>query len=198
MPSDVSPRPAAPSALRLALDLGPLLIFLAAFKLADLYWATGVFMLAITVSLGASWWIERRIPPMPLVTAAFVLVLGGLTIYLQDETFIKLKPTLASLLFAAILFAGLIGGRPLLKPLLGSALQMDERGWRTLTLRWGVFFVVLAALNEVMWRNFSNDVWVNFKVFGILGLTFAFMLSQAGMIQRHSAGEEAPADEADR
>ncbi len=185
-PSEL-PAPSAPSPLvRLAIEGGPLLAFFLANAWGGIYVATGVFMGAIVIALVASWRLERRLPLMPLVTAVFVLVFGGLTLYFAEERFIKLKPTIVNLLFATTLFAGLLCKRPLLKHLLGSSLAMDDRGWTILTRRWAFFFLFLAVLNEIVWRNASTDAWVSFKTFGILPLSLVFMLAQVRMIQRHA------------
>jgi len=155
-----------------------------------LFEATGAFMIATIIALTIGWTVERKIPVMPLVSGIFVLVFGGLTLVLADELFIKLKPTLVNMLFAVILFGGLLTGRSLLKPLLGAAVQLTERGWRVLTLRWAIFFVVLAILNEIVWRNFSTDFWVSFKLFGIMPLTFLFATSQTPLFLREQIEEE--------
>jgi intracellular septation protein len=203
MPQEPTPdeSPAAPATTRpapnplakLAIEAGPLAAFFIANAKFNIYVATGTFMVAIVLSLGASWRLERRLPVMPLVTAAFVLVFGGLTLYLQDDTFIKLKPTIVNLLFAATLLVGLAMGRPLMRVLLGEAMQLDESGWRKLTLRWGLFFVALAGLNELVWRSFSTDTWVSFKVFGIMPLTILFTLTQLPLINRHMIAQDEPA-----
>ncbi len=155
-----------------------------------LFEATGAFMIATIIALAIGWTVERKIPVMPLVSGIFVLVFGGLTLVLADELFIKLKPTLVNMLFAVILFGGLLTGRSLLKPLLGAAVQLTERGWRVLTLRWAIFFVVLAILNEIVWRNFSTEFWVSFKLFGIMPLTFLFATSQTPLFLREQIEEE--------
>jgi intracellular septation protein len=155
-----------------------------------LFEATGAFMIATIIALAIGWTVERKIPVMPLVSGIFVLVFGGLTLVLADELFIKLKPTLVNMLFAVILFGGLLTGRSLLKPLLGAVVQLTERGWRVLTLRWAIFFVVLAILNEIVWRNFSTDFWVSFKLFGIMPLTFLFATSQTPLFLREQIEEE--------
>ena len=178
--------------LRLALEAGPLGIFFAVNARAGIQAATAAFMVAIVVSLIASRVLEKRYPVLPLVTAIFVLVFGGLTLILKDELFIKLKPTVVNSLFGAILLGGLATGRSLLKPLLGTALELDAAGWRTLTLRWGLFFLLLAAINEVVWRTVSTDTWVSFKVFGILPITLAFAFSQAPLIARHAPRQQSP------
>ncbi len=150
----------------------------------SLFEATGAFMIATFIALIAGWTIERKLPVMPLVSGVFVLVFGALTLVLADETFIKLKPTLVNILFAVILFGGLLAGKSLLKPLFGAAVQLTERGWRILTIRWAIFFVVLAVLNEIVWRSFSTDFWVSFKLFGIMPLTFLFAAAQTPLFLR--------------
>src|SRR5262249_39516713 len=137
-----------------------------------------------------SYIIARTIPVMPLVTAVFVIVFGGLTLYLADETFIKLKPTIVNLLFATILFVGLLTNRLFIKLVLEAAFQLTERGWLIVTRAWIVFFVFLAALNEAVWRNTSTDTWVNFKVFGIMPLTILFSFAMIPIIMRHALPEE--------
>ena len=168
--------------LRLALDLGPLLIFFLVNARAGLLAATGAIMAAIVVSVAVTYWIERRVPRVPLVLAAFVLVFGGLTLALGDETFIKIKPTAINALFAAVLFASLGLRRNLLKVAFREAFSLDDGGWRVLTWRWASFFAAMAALNEAVWRTQTTDVWVSFKVFGILPLTLAFALTQVPFI----------------
>lgn len=168
--------------LRLALDLGPLLIFFIVNGRAGLLTATGAFMAAIVVSLAVTYSIERRVPRVPLVLAAFVLVFGGLTLALGDETFIKIKPTAINALFAVVLLASLAFRRNLLKVAFREAFTLDDAGWRVLTWRWALFFAGMAALNEAVWRTQTTDDWVSFKVFGILPLTLAFALAQVPFI----------------
>lgn len=170
-------------------DYGPLAAFFIAYLLADLLTATAALMAATAVALGLALAVERRVPAMPLITAAVVGVFGGLTLWFNDETFIKIKPTIVQGLMAAALLGGLAFGRPLLKPLLGSAWPMDEAGWRALTLRFALFFIAMAALNELVWRTQSTDFWVSFKVFGLIGLTFAFGMFQMPLMQRHRIPE---------
>jgi intracellular septation protein len=173
--------------LKLAIELGPLLAFFLVYSRAGIYWATGVLMAATVLSLVASWTMFGRLLIMPVVTAVLVVVFGGLTFLLDDPRFIKIKPTIINLLFAGVLLAGLLMRRPLLKMLFGEAFNLTEEGWRKLSVRWTVFFLALAALNEVVWRNFSESAWVNFKVFAILPLTLIFAMAQIGLIKRHEA-----------
>lgn len=151
---------------KLGLDLGPLVIFFAVNALYGIFAATGAFMAAVVISLGASRLLLGKISPMPVVTAVLVMVFGGLTLFLQDETFIKVKPTVLYILFAAVLLAGLATGRMFLQMLMGEAISLTQEGWRVLTLRWAWFFLFLAILNEIIWRSMSTDFWVSFKVFG--------------------------------
>ena len=171
--------------LKIALELGPLLVFFAANAKFGIFWATASFMAVMAASLAVSYALTRKIAMVPLVTFVFVLVFGGLTLWLQDETFIKIKPTLVYVLFAGILGGGMILRRPVLKALLGTALAISDEGWRLLTWRWAAFFLALAVFNEIVWRNFSTDIWVTFKVFGFLPLTLIFALAQVRLIQAH-------------
>ncbi|MET0407762.1 MAG: septation protein A [Hyphomicrobium sp.] len=171
--------------IKLVVELGPLLVFFIANSHYGIFAGTGAFMVATIVALIASRIFLGRIATMPLVTGIFVIVFGGLTIYLQDDHFIKIKPTIVNGLFAAILFGGLATGRLFLKIVFGDVMRLTEEGWRVLTVRWALFFVVLAVLNEVMWRGFSTDTWVAFKVFGIMPITFVFALAQIGVLKKY-------------
>ena len=181
---------AQPHGTKLMIELGPLLAFFVAWFLADIFWATGVLMAATLVSVLASKVLLGRVSPVVIATAALVLVFGSLTFWFGDAHFIKMKPTIINLLFAGVLLGGLLTGRPLLKLMFGEAFNLTEEGWRKLTLRWMVFFVVMAVVNEIVWRNFSEGAWVNFKVFGILPLTLIFAMSQIGLIKRHEPKAE--------
>ena len=175
--------------VKLALELGPLAVFFAANARFGIFAATGVFMTATLTALALSYALQRRLAIMPLVSGVVVLVFGGLTLWLQDEVFIKLKPTLVNGLFGVVLLAGLRLRKPLLEILFDGMFRLTEEGWRKLTLRWGVFFLVLAVLNEIVWRNFSTDAWVTFKAFGLMGLTLVFAFAQAPLIARHEKPE---------
>ena len=157
--------------------------------------STAAFMLATVAALAVSLLMYRRVPIMPLVSGAVVLVFGAATLYLEDQTFIQLKPTIVNLLFAAVLFGGLLLKKPLLSIVFDSVLELDEEGWRKLSLRWGFFFLFLAALNEIVWRNFDYDTWVWFKVLGNLPLSIVFTLFQIPLIQRHEVRRPAKTDD---
>ena len=185
---------------KLAEELGPLAVFFI-LNARGAQWfdrpesdalliATAGFMLAIAVALISTYARGAKPNNMTLASAGFIFVFGGMTLFLQDETFIKMKPTLVYLLFATILGLGLLRGRSYLKNLMGQMLPMDDAGWLTLTQRWTVFFVFLAVLNEAIWRTQSTDIWVNFKVFGFLPLTFVFMMAQMPLLRRHGALSE--------
>ncbi len=180
--------------VKMALELGPLGVFFFAYTKYGIFAATGTFMVAITIALSASWILTRRLAIMPLVTGIVVLVFGGLTLYLQDETFIKMKPTVVNALFGTILLGGLAFGRSLLGYVFDSVFQLDAEGWRKLTMRWGIFFFVLAVINEIVWRNFSEEFWVSFKVFGMMPISIAFTLSQMPLIMRHSLEQDDEAE----
>ncbi|PLK70098.1 septation protein A [Rhizobium sp. TH135] len=187
--------------LKMALELGPLLIFffgnLRGEWLAKtfpeltaiggpLLIATALFMAATVLSLIISKIVFKHLPVMPFVSGIVVMVFGGLSIWLQDETFIKMKPTIVNTLFGVVLLGGLAFGTSLLGYVFNAAFQLDAEGWRKLTLRWGIFFLFLAVLNEVVWRNFSDDVWVSFKVWGTMPITILFTLAQMPLIMKHS------------
>jgi intracellular septation protein len=176
--------------LKLAVEVGPLVVFFAVNARAGIFWGTGTFMVATVVSLIASRALFGRIPVMPLVTGVCVMVFGGLTLWLHDDHFIKIKPTIVNALFAGALFAGLIAGQSFLKVVFGEVFRLTEEGWRKLTWRWAIFFVFLAVLNEIVWRSFSTDVWVSFKVFGIMPLTMLFAVAQVGLLRQYELPTE--------
>jgi intracellular septation protein len=193
--------------LKLALDLGPLLLFffansrpalfepwiaplipeaVATGERAGIFVATAVFMVAIVAALLISYVMTRRLPMMPLVTAVIVVVFGGLTLFLQNETFIKLKPTIIYLLFAVTLFGGMLFRKPLLAMVFDQMFNLSDEGWRKLTIRWALFFLAMAVLNEIVWRTQSTDTWVTFKVFGVMPLTFIFAALQYPILTKYA------------
>ncbi len=176
--------------LKLALELGPLALFFIANQKFGIFAATGALMVGVLATLGVSWSVTKRLPVMPVVTAILVLIFGAMTFLLQDETFIKLKVTILYFLFGAALIGALWFDKLLLPIVFDAAFHIDEAGWRKLTWRWGFFFFFLAGLNEVLRRILSTDAWVNFKVFGILPLTFLFVLSQMPLVFRHEIRAE--------
>lgn len=202
----ISPKRTLNPVLKLVLEMGPLVVFffanskpalfskfVAPFISADILAgeqgkiiaATAVFMVAMLASLIVTFSITRHLPIMPLVTAVVVLIFGGLTLYFNDSTFIKLKPTIVNSLFGLTLLGGLLCGKALLPIVLDSVLHLDEIGWRKLTFRWGIFFLLLAGINELVWRTQSDDFWVSFKVWGTMPLTILFALSQTPLILKH-------------
>jgi len=189
-------KPPASPTVRLLIELGPLLAFLLTLGVAGIMWATAVLMVAVVLALIGSWRVFGRVAAVPAVTAALVLVFGGLTLWLDDTRFIKVKPTIVNLLFAGALTLGLILDRPFLKTLFGEAFNLTPEGWRKLTVRWAWFFLALALLNEIVWRNFSDAVWGTFKALGILSLTALFAMAQIGLIKRYEASDGARRPEA--
>ncbi len=181
--------------LKFTLELGPLALFFLVYGRLGIFAATGVLMVAASATLAVSYAMLRRFPIMPLVTAVIVVIFGSLTLILHDETLIKIKPTALYLLFGGALFVGMAIKRPLLKILFDGALRVSEEGWRRLTWRWALFFLALAALNEIVWRTQSTDLWVKFKTFGFLPLTLVFAFAQAPLIMRHEAKGEATSED---
>jgi len=181
-------------AAKLLIELGPLLIFFGVNAAYGIFAGTGAFMAATVVSLGLAWWLYHKVPVMPLVSAVIVLAFGGLTIYLQDDTFIKLKPTIVYTMFAVLLIGGLAAQKPVLALLFGPVFNLTDDGWRKLTVRWAVFFVLMAVLNEFVWRNFSTDTWVSFKAFGFLPITFLFAMAQVPLMQRYGVPGDKASD----
>ena len=181
---------------KLATELGPLLVFFAANAKFNLFVATGAFMVAIVAAVIASYVVVRHVPLMALVTAVIVLVFGGLTLVLHDETFIKVKPTIIYALFAATLFVGVMMGRSFIAILFDQVFNLTPEGWRLLTIRWAIFFAFMAVLNEVIWRTQSTDFWVAFKAFGAVPLTAVFAMAQMPLVKRYQI-EDATAEASD-
>jgi len=173
--------------LKLLLDLGPLVLFFVANEHSGIFAATATFMVAVVAALAISYALTRQLPIMPVVTAIIVVVFGGLTLVLHDANFIKVKPTIIYALFGVVLIGGLAFNKPLLGVVFDSLFHLTERGWRKLTLRWAIFFFALAVLNEIVWRNASTNVWVDFKVFGVVPLTFLFGALQVPLLKKYAA-----------
>ena len=190
MTGRMSTAPASSQLRRLAFDLGPLVVFFATYQLAGIYAATGTFMIAVLAALAAGYAIERRLSPVPIFTAVLVVIFGGLTLYLKNATFIKMKPTVLYAFFGLTLLGGLAYGRLFIKYAFATAFDLTEEGWRKLTYRWGFFFLVLAALNEIVWRTMPEADWVKFKVFGIIPLIALFALAQTPFVLRHEVKQE--------
>ena len=203
--SDSAPTPAAENAPAkraggpIFVDLGPVIIFMLTYNLArgrvpageEIYLATGVFIAATIAAIGYAWFKQKRLPPMLIVTAVVVLVFGGLTLALHDPVFIKMKPTIVNLLYAGVILGGLAVKQNVWKMLFQNAFPaLPENVWTNFALRWGVFFIFLAILNEVIWRNFSEAFWANFKVFGVMPLTFLFMLANMPLLMKHMPQDE--------
>jgi len=184
------PKPQLNPILKLALDLGPLALFFFANSRYGIFTATATFMVAVIAALAVSFAMTRHLPIMPVVTAIIVLVFGGLTLILHNDTFIKVKPTIIYALFGGVLLGGLYFNKPLLGVVFDSLFHLTEEGWRKLTIRWAIFFLALAVLNEIIWRNTSTNVWVDFKVFGVMPLTFLFGALQVPLLKKY-AGEPA-------
>ena len=193
MSDDIKPEKGMRKLWATALELGPLLLFFAANAKFGIFAATGAFMVAVLIALVVSYVLTRHVAIMPLVTAAIVLVFGSLTLFLHDETFIKLKPTIIYCLFGVILGGGLLLlKRPLLKPIFGAAFQLTDEGWRKLTVRWALFFFVLAAINEFFWRGFSTDTWIASKMFVSFPATLLFAVLQVRLLKRYWQGDDNP------
>jgi len=203
-------RPQLNPLLKFVLDLGPLLLFflanakpalfepwlapiipeaVATGERSGIFVATAVFMVAILAALVVSYVLTRRLPVMAVVSAIVVVVFGGATLFFQNESFIKLKPTIIYLLFAGTLFGGLIFRKPLLAMVFDQVFHLTDEGWRKLTVRWALFFLALAVLNEIVWRTQSTDTWVTFKVFGVMPLTFIFAALQYPLLMKYDAGQ---------
>ena len=174
-----------PQLRRSVVDFAPLLLFFVAYRLFDLFAATATVMVAAVAAVALGYWFDRKFHPVPVATAVIVLTFGGLTLYLNNETFIKMKPTMIYALFGAVLLGGLYFNKPFVKYLLGTAVALKEGSWRALSWRFGIFFLAMAVLNELIWRNFSNDIWVSYHVFGAVALTILFSMSQVPFLLKH-------------
>jgi intracellular septation protein len=196
--TDKPARPKLNPLLKLALDLGPLVVFFAANARLGIFTATAVFMVTIIAALAVSYAITRHVAIMPVVTAIIVLVFGSLTLVFHDETFIKLKPTIIYLLFGLSLLGGYLFNKPLLAIVFDAMFHLTEEGWRKLTLRWATFFLVMAVVNEIVWRTQTTEFWIAFKLFGFTPLTFVFAAAQYRLLLRYATEEPNPEAEAER
>src|SRR5664279_2337411 len=172
--------------LKLVLDIGPLVLFFAANSKFGIFAATGAFMVAVLIALTVSYAMTRHVAIMPVVTAVIVLVFGGLTLFLHDDLFIKLKPTIIYVLFGGTLLAGIALDKPFLSIMFDQMFHLTAEGWRKLTWRWALFFLALAVLNEIVWRTQTTDFWVSFKLFGVVPLTFLFGGLQYPLLVKYS------------
>ena len=190
MTADKLAKPQLNPFLKLVLDIGPLVLFFAANARFGIFTATAGFMVAVLIALAIAYAKTRRIEVMPLVTAVIVVIFGGLTLILHNDTFIKLKPTIIYLLFGGTLVGGLAFGKSFLGVLFDSVFDLTDEGWRKLTWRWAFFFFALAVLNEIVWRNFSTDFWVSFKLFGVVPLTFLFGALQYPLLTKYARSDK--------
>ena len=174
---------------KLLIEIGPLLIFFGVNAVYGIFVGTAAFMVATLIALALAWWLYRKVPVMPIVSAGLVLAFGGLTLYLHDDTFIKIKPTIVYSMFAVLLIGGLLTRKHVLALLFGPVFNLTDEGWRKLTIRWEIFFVAMAVLNEFFWRSFSTDTWVSFKALGFITITFVFAMSQVPLMQRYGVEE---------
>jgi intracellular septation protein len=178
-----------PQGLKMVLDFAPLLAFFVAYKLGGVYWATSIIIALTLVSLVVGYVMTGKVAKFPLFSGILITVMGGLTLYLQNDMFVKMKPTAANIIFAAILGGGLFAKRIFLKDMLGASIDIPDAAWRILTRRWVVFFLLLAGLNEYVWRTMPEATWVNFKVFGLMGLTAVFAFANAPFMAKHMKSE---------
>ncbi|MCP4074502.1 MAG: septation protein IspZ [Hyphomicrobiales bacterium] len=184
-----------PPIIKILVDICPLLVFYIAENYADIFVATGLLMIACAIAFTVSWSMTRKIAILPLLTLVFALVFGGFTLLFDDESFIKIEVTVTNALLGIFLLGGMVFDKSLLKMLFGEFAALNEEGWNKTTLRMGWFFIAIAFTNEIVWRSLDTDIWVKFRVFGILGLTFCFLASQIPMIMRHL--EEETVDDSD-
>ena len=176
----------SPKWLKPFVEYSPIAVFFVAYYTGDLFTATAAIMAATVIAIFISYIYERKIPMMPLMTAIVIGIFGGLTLWLKDDTFIKMKPTIIQIIFGLVLLGGLAFGKLFLKSVMGQMWKISDLAWRTLTIRFSCFFFAMAMINELVWRTPSTDFWVNFKVFGLMGLTFVFIILQIGFIQRNT------------
>ena len=180
------------SFLKFLTDFGPLIIFFYYYydSEKDLKVAIPPFIIATIIALAIMWFLERKIPKVPLLSGVLITFFGGLTIYFDNPVFIYIKPTIINLLFGlALLFGKYFTDEPILKKMLGKSISLTNEGWSILNKRWMIFFFVVAILNELVWRTQSEEFWVNFKVWGLLPITFIFTAFQVSIITKYKIDE---------
>jgi intracellular septation protein len=171
--------------LKATTDFLPLVLFFIGYKISGLLTATMLMLVSNVICLGISFALTKRLAPMPIITSVVLVVFGSLTLYTGNSQFIKLKPTIINIMFAVILFVGIWLKKPLIKHVFNNEINLSDENWFILSKRWALFFFLLGVLNEVVWRTYPEDIWVKFKVFGMLGLAFVFTLSQIPFITRN-------------
>lgn len=182
--------------MKLLFDFLPILLFFIAYKSADLYVATGVLIVATLAQVGWIWLRQRQVEKLPLITAGLVLVFGGATLILHDLVFVKWKPTVVNWLFAVAFFGSyFVGEKTLLERMMGSQLELPASVWVKLTFAWAIFFLAMGAANLFVAFTFEENTWVNFKLFGMLGLTLVFVVAQAAYMSRHLKIDDTPSKE---
>lgn len=195
MTAPTSPSTQAGMLMRLALDLGPLVVYFVSFALTrhDIFASTGLFIAATFVAMAISWVLYRQVSAIQIFSGLMVLVLGGLTIWLHKDWIIKVKPTIYYVTVSALLGWGLATGRPMLKMVLGQAYPgLSDAGWRLLTRNWALFFGAMAIGNELVWRNFSTAAWLAYKLWGVMPLTVLFALAHLPALVRHGLTADTP------
>ena len=174
------------SLIKSLIEIIPLILFFIANAKSGIIFATKIFVVTTIIAFLVSYLCFKKISTPLLITSFLVLIFGGLTIFFKDPIFIKLKPTIVYFLFSSFLFLGLMLKKNFLKIYLSNLIKLNDVGWNILTKRWGTFFLAMAILNEIIWRNFSTDFWVSFKVFGFLPITIIFMILQNGLMKKYS------------
>ena len=173
--------------IKLITEVGPLAVFFIGNSKFGIFPATAAFMVATAIAIPISWKIEGKLPIMPIIIGVFVVFFGSLTLIFQDPTFIKIKPTIVNLVFAAgLIISRTFFQKNVLKIIFNKAFNLTERGWRVLNIRWSFFFLFLAILNEIVWRNYSTEIWISFKLWGIMPLTIVWTLAQMPLVSKET------------
>ena len=173
--------------IKLITEVGPLAVFFIGNSKFGIFPATAAFMVATAIAIPISWKIEGKLPIMPIIIGVFVVFFGSLTLIFQDPTFIKIKPTIVNIVFAAgLIISRTFFQKNVLKIIFNKAFNLTERGWRVLNIRWSFFFIFLAILNEIVWRNYSTEIWISFKLWGIMPLTIVWTLAQMPLVSKET------------